>query len=345
MRRYQRYNHSTASPTVEEYEKDGLILKINSHQCILYGKEVFLTPIEFKILLYLFEHQGSVVSSETLFEAVWKEKYLDNNNTVMAHIARLREKLHEEPRKPKLIKTVWGSAISLKNRNPLIRKLLTQYFVTTGILLAFLVMIPLVIRFVPEPGLGMERSLSTISYVFADRWLFCVAIGALLIWFGTTIYYMTKAIGYLNETIQATTQLIEEPSKRITLSSHLIDVQEEMNQLREKSLQDQRSASLAAQRKNDLIVYLAHDLRTPLTSVIGYLTLLKRRTTIIQCDAESLHGDCFTKAQRLELLISEFFEITRFNLTTIVLQTETTDLSLMLEQLTFEFYLSWKKRI
>jgi len=108
LRRYQRYNHSTASPTVEEYEKDGLILKINSHQCILYGKEVFLTPIEFKILLYLFEHQGSVVSSETLFEAVWKEKYLDNNNTVMAHIARLREKLHEEPRKPKLIKTVWG---------------------------------------------------------------------------------------------------------------------------------------------------------------------------------------------------------------------------------------------
>ena len=108
LRRYQRYNHSAASPTVEEYEKDGLILKINSHQCILYGEEVFLTPIEFKILLYLFEHQGSVVYSETLFEAVWKEKYLDNNNTVMAHIARLREKLHEEPRKPKLIKTVWG---------------------------------------------------------------------------------------------------------------------------------------------------------------------------------------------------------------------------------------------
>ncbi|WP_291292653.1 vancomycin resistance response regulator transcription factor VanR-C [Enterococcus sp.] len=108
LRRYQRYNHSAASQPVEEYEKDGLLLKINSHQCLLYGKEVLLTPIEFKILLYLFEHQGSVVSSETLFESVWKEKYLDNNNTVMAHIARLREKLNEEPRKPKLIKTVWG---------------------------------------------------------------------------------------------------------------------------------------------------------------------------------------------------------------------------------------------
>ena len=108
LRRYQRYNQSANPQKIEEYEKEGLLLKINSHQCFLYGKEVFLTPIEFKILLYLFEHQGSVVASETLFEAVWKEKYLDNNNTVMAHIARLREKLNEQPRKPKLIKTVWG---------------------------------------------------------------------------------------------------------------------------------------------------------------------------------------------------------------------------------------------
>ena len=48
------------------------------------------------------------MSSEELFEAVWKEKYLDSNNTVMAHIARIREKLNEPPRKPKFIKTVWG---------------------------------------------------------------------------------------------------------------------------------------------------------------------------------------------------------------------------------------------
>lgn len=51
---------------------------------------------------------GNVVSSEELFEAVWGEKYLDSNNTVMTHIARLREKLKEKPRKPKFIKTVWG---------------------------------------------------------------------------------------------------------------------------------------------------------------------------------------------------------------------------------------------
>ena len=72
------------------------------------GEPVQLTPIEFSILWYLCENQGRVVSSEELFEAVWGEKFLDNNNTVMAHIGRLREKLCEPPRKPRFIKTVWG---------------------------------------------------------------------------------------------------------------------------------------------------------------------------------------------------------------------------------------------
>ena len=71
---------------------------------IRFGQLSFL----FDILWYLCKNQGKVVSSEELFEAVWKEKYIDNNNTVMAHIARLREKLKEPSRKPKFIKTVWG---------------------------------------------------------------------------------------------------------------------------------------------------------------------------------------------------------------------------------------------
>lgn len=70
----------------------GLYISKNSHKCSLNGKELPLTPLEFNILWYLCEHRGNVVSSEELFEAVWGDKYLDNNNTVMAHIARLREK-------------------------------------------------------------------------------------------------------------------------------------------------------------------------------------------------------------------------------------------------------------
>ncbi len=112
LRRYVRYNNAVNSgndkETVSEYDIRGLIINKDTHKCNLYGKEISLTPIEFSILWYLCEHRGKVVPSEELFEAVWGEKYLDNNNTVMAHIGRLREKLHEPAKKPKFIKTVWG---------------------------------------------------------------------------------------------------------------------------------------------------------------------------------------------------------------------------------------------
>lgn len=104
LRRYTSYN--TTEPMV--YDKDGLYICPEAHVCELYGKSLALTPIEFDILWYLCERAGKIVPSEELYENVWGEKYLNSNNTVMAHIARLREKLGEQPRKPKFIKTVWG---------------------------------------------------------------------------------------------------------------------------------------------------------------------------------------------------------------------------------------------
>lgn len=107
LRRYTQYNASEAANPAE-YDAGGLYICPETHKCELYGKPLALTPIEFDILWYLCERHGKIVSSEELFEAVWGEKYLDSSNTVMAHIARLREKMGEQPRKPKFIKTVWG---------------------------------------------------------------------------------------------------------------------------------------------------------------------------------------------------------------------------------------------
>ena len=111
LRRYTRYNRVEAANAEEnpnQYDIRGLVINKDTHKCMLYGKEVSLTPMEFAILWYLCDNMGKVVSSEELFEAVWGEKYLDNNNTVMAHIGRLREKLNEPAKHPKFIKTVWG---------------------------------------------------------------------------------------------------------------------------------------------------------------------------------------------------------------------------------------------
>lgn len=115
LRRYTRYNRAEKN-LEEEEEKNirGLYISKSSHKCLLNGKEVTLTPMEFDILWYLCEHCGKVVSSEELFEAVWKEKYMDSNNTVMTHIARIREKMGEPARKPKYIKTVWGVGYTIE---------------------------------------------------------------------------------------------------------------------------------------------------------------------------------------------------------------------------------------
>lgn len=108
LRRFKKYNPSPANAVEDEIDIRGLYMKESTHEARLYEEELELTPIEFSILFYLCSRQGQVVSSEELFEAVWKESYMDSNNTVMTHIGRLREKMRENARNPKFIKTVWG---------------------------------------------------------------------------------------------------------------------------------------------------------------------------------------------------------------------------------------------
>lgn len=114
LRRYTQYNQSAQTEKSGEYEFNGLCISEVTHKCTLYGEELALTPLEFSILWYLCSRRGQVVPSEQLFQEVWGEKYIDGNNTVMTHIARLREKMHEKSRQPKLIKTVWGVGYTIE---------------------------------------------------------------------------------------------------------------------------------------------------------------------------------------------------------------------------------------
>lgn len=107
LRRYTRYNGGEEGEG-ESLSVNGLTINRTTHQCRLYDELLSLTPIEFDILWLLCANRGKVISAEELFETVWKEKYLDRNNTVMVHIRRLREKLGEPSRSPRFIKTVWG---------------------------------------------------------------------------------------------------------------------------------------------------------------------------------------------------------------------------------------------
>lgn len=107
LRRYKQYSVMEQGIT-EVFDNHGLCINKKEHTVTLFEEPVILTPTEFEILWLLCENAGRVVSSEKIFETVWKEAYLDSNNTVMVHIRRIREKLKEPARNPKIIKTVWG---------------------------------------------------------------------------------------------------------------------------------------------------------------------------------------------------------------------------------------------
>ena len=156
-----------------------------------------------------------------------------------------------------------------------------------------------------------------------------------------TIIIMYRAIrrslGYLDITLEGAKKLSEPNPPQIELPVELIEVQNELNLARDHIRANTEAAREAVERKNDLVMYLAHDLKTPLASVIGYLNLLKDTEDLPAETREKYLGITLEKAERLEDLLNEFFEIARFNLSEITLEYHQVDLTRILEQTTFEF--------
>lgn len=143
---------------------------------------------------------------------------------------------------------------------------------------------------------------------------------------------------YFDEVNAGIDSLIQGEDKQIEMSEEMAFMEQKLNTLKQTLEKRELDAKLAEQRKNDLVMYLAHDIKTPLTSVVGYLSLLDEAPDMpVEQKAKYVHIT-LEKAYRLEKLIDEFFEITRYNFQTIMLSKENIDLYYMLVQIADEFF-------
>ena len=142
-------------------------------------------------------------------------------------------------------------------------------------------------------------------------------------------YRLTQVAKYLRATL-------EEPGRELKVPRTLRGVGGELSAVRNRLLLQQEEIQKEAKRQQDLIAFLAHDLKTPLTSVLGYLELLWDEPGLTEEQRAKYTGIALDKARRLEELVGEFFDINTMELT--LAKRENVQLSFLLEQISDEFY-------
>ena len=151
-------------------------------------------------------------------------------------------------------------------------------------------------------------------------------------------YYWKKPWDYLDEVINATQTVYEQNSHTVSLSDPLKELEEQLNQIKMSVLLSKQAAKQAEEKKNEIVMYLAHDIRTPLTTVIGYLSLLNEAPDMPEQQKEKYVKVALDKADRLEKLINELFEITKYNAYTVIIKKENVDLHCLIAQVIDEIY-------
>ena len=149
---------------------------------------------------------------------------------------------------------------------------------------------------------------------------------------------LSKMITYLEDVEKEIGKLVSRSTEPIHLITELEPIETKLNNIKYTLERQEREVQESEQRKNDLVVFLAHDLKTPLTSIVAYLSMLQSHPELSEAERSKYTGISLEKAIRLGKLSEEFFEITKFNAQDIVLEKTELNLSRMLEQIADEMY-------
>ncbi|MCD7884819.1 MAG: HAMP domain-containing histidine kinase [Lachnospiraceae bacterium] len=196
----------------------------------------------------------------------------------------------------------------------------------------------LVLKVLQKLGMSAERAAAVYTRLLVNGRVLFVLGGFLLMFFLFYLLALKRMTRYLNSVSDGLDRVLSESPEAIVLPGELEPMAEQMNELRRRLSWRAQQAVESEQRKNEMVVCLAHDLKTPLTSVTAYLTMLDEHPEMSQEERVKYTHITLEKAIRLEELMNEFFEITRFNAQDITLEKREINLSIMLEQLEDENY-------
>lgn len=183
-----------------------------------------------------------------------------------------------------------------------------------------------------------KTAISLYWKLIGNNKVFFMIIGFLLlfaIFFYISLSKMTK---YLDQVGDGIENIVSDSSEPVHLITELKPIEIRLNEIKATIRRQEMEAQENEKRKNDLVLYLAHDLKTPLTSVVAYLTMLESHPDMPVEERARYTQISLDKAIRLGHLINEFFDITKFNLREIELEKVDIDLSMMLEQIADELY-------
>lgn len=180
--------------------------------------------------------------------------------------------------------------------------------------------------------------------VFERGYFVFIIFGTTLIIVLSLLYkLLNKIFSYVFAVSESADKLFDKNVEYINLPPEMVEVEKKLNHFKTEAIKNERLARENEQKKDELIVYLAHDIKTPLTSMIGYLSLLSEIKDMPQEQRNRYIDIALDKSYRLEDLINELFDVARFNSEKIVLKKEEINLNLMLEQIADDFYPTLKE--
>lgn len=180
--------------------------------------------------------------------------------------------------------------------------------------------------------------------VFERAYFIFIIFGITLIIVLSLLYkLLNKIFSYVFAVSESADKLFDKNVEYINLPPEMVEVEKKLNHFKTEVIKNERLARENEQKKDELIVYLAHDIKTPLTSMIGYLSLLSEIKDMPQEQRNRYIDIALDKSYRLEDLINELFDVARFNSEKIVLEKEEINLNLMLEQIADDFYPTLKE--